>query len=140
MRPDQINDLMNPGYLPLESGVADSRKWAILPTFCPSSTGRFPCRIDDAQTDFQTVPDPWTNQINPNGSKTVSPDTPISMGENMTSGSTVSRRRFIKTGSLFVAAPAILRATRASAQDKVFKIGLVSPLTGPLAGFGEAQD
>lgn len=58
----------------------------------------------------------------------------------MTSGSTVSRRRFIKTGSLFVAAPAILRATRASAQDKVFKIGLVSPLTGPLAGFGEAQD
>ena len=58
----------------------------------------------------------------------------------MTSGSTFSRRRFIRNGSLFLAAPAILRTTRASAQDKVFKIGLVSPLTGPLAGFGEAQD
>jgi branched-chain amino acid transport system substrate-binding protein len=58
----------------------------------------------------------------------------------MTIHTTVTRRRFIKSGSLFLAAPAVLRATRASAQDAVFKIGLVSPLTGPLAGFGEAQD
>ncbi len=58
----------------------------------------------------------------------------------MTIQTTVTRRRFIKSGSLFLAAPAVLRATRASAQDAVFKIGLVSPLTGPLAGFGEAQD
>lgn len=58
----------------------------------------------------------------------------------MTIRNTLNRRRFIKTGSLFLAAPAILRATRASAQDAVFKIGLVAPTTGPLAGFGEAQD
>jgi branched-chain amino acid transport system substrate-binding protein len=58
----------------------------------------------------------------------------------MTIHTTVTRRRFIKSGSVFLAAPAVLRATRASAQDAVFKIGLVSPLTGPLAGFGEAQD
>lgn len=60
--------------------------------------------------------------------------------ENITTGSIVSRRRFIKSGSLLLAAPAILRTNRASAQNKVFKIGLVSPLTGPLARFGEAQD
>lgn len=53
---------------------------------------------------------------------------------------TINRRRFIKSGSVLLAAPAILRATRASAQENVFKIGLVSPTTGPLAGFGEAQD
>jgi branched-chain amino acid transport system substrate-binding protein len=58
----------------------------------------------------------------------------------MSATSTFSRRRFIKTGSVLLAAPAVFRATRASAQDNVFKIGLVSPTTGPLAGFGEAQD
>jgi branched-chain amino acid transport system substrate-binding protein len=58
----------------------------------------------------------------------------------MSAKSTLSRRRFIKQGSLLLAAPAVFRATRASAQDAVFKIGLVSPTTGPLAGFGEAQD
>jgi len=52
----------------------------------------------------------------------------------------ITRRRLLKTGSAFIAAPSILRVTRASAQDAVFKIGMVSPLTGPLAGFGEAQD
>jgi branched-chain amino acid transport system substrate-binding protein len=39
-----------------------------------------------------------------------------------------------------LAAPALLTANRALAQDGVFKIGLVAPTTGPLAGFGEAQD
>ena len=58
----------------------------------------------------------------------------------MSVNSTLSRRRFIKSGSLLLAAPAVFRATRASAQANVFKIGLVSPTTGPLAGFGEAQD
>lgn len=58
----------------------------------------------------------------------------------MSSQANLSRRRFIKQGSLLLAAPAVFRATRASAQANVFKIGLVSPTTGPLAGFGEAQD
>ena len=52
----------------------------------------------------------------------------------------INRRTLIKTGSAFVATPAILRNRSAFAADSVFKIGLVSPLTGPLAGFGEAQD
>jgi branched-chain amino acid transport system substrate-binding protein len=52
----------------------------------------------------------------------------------------ITRRRLLKTGSAFIAAPSILRVTRASAQDAVFKMGIVTPLTGPLAGFGEAQD
>ena len=52
---------------------------------------------------------------------------------------TYTRRKFITTTSGLIAAPAILRATRANVAD-VFKIGLVAPTTGPLAGFGEAQD
>lgn len=51
----------------------------------------------------------------------------------------ISRRRLIQSGSVFLAAPAILRASRASAQSAAFKIGYVSPQTGPLAGFGEAD-
>ncbi|MBN8629877.1 MAG: ABC transporter substrate-binding protein [Rhodobacterales bacterium] len=38
-----------------------------------------------------------------------------------------------------MAAPAILSASRAMGQDAVFKIGYVSPQTGPLAGFGESD-
>lgn len=53
---------------------------------------------------------------------------------------TYTRRRFITTTAGVLAAPAILRVNRAFAQDGVFKIGLVAPTTGPLAGFGEAQD
>jgi branched-chain amino acid transport system substrate-binding protein len=53
---------------------------------------------------------------------------------------TYTRRKFVTLSSGLIAAPALLRATRASAQDAVFKIGLVAPTTGPLAGFGEAQD
>ena len=53
---------------------------------------------------------------------------------------TYTRRRFIKTGSVILAAPAILRASRAGASGTPFKIGIVSPQTGPLAGFGEAED
>ena len=54
--------------------------------------------------------------------------------------SNFTRRRFIKTTGGMLAAPALLSASRAFAQDGVFKIGLVAPTTGPLAGFGEAQD
>ncbi len=50
----------------------------------------------------------------------------------------ISRRTLLQTGAAALAAPA-LTPTRAFAADSTFKIGLVSPLTGPLAGFGEAQ-
>ncbi len=53
--------------------------------------------------------------------------------------SPITRRRLLRTGAAFIAAPSILRVTRASAQDAVFKIGFVSPQTGPIAGFGEAD-
>ena len=53
---------------------------------------------------------------------------------------TITRRKVLQTGGALLAAPAILRSTRAAAMDGTFKVGLVSPLTGPLAGFGEAQD
>lgn len=51
-----------------------------------------------------------------------------------------NRRQFLAGASALVAAPAILRATRAYAQTPTLKIGYVSPATGPLAGFGEADD
>ena len=53
--------------------------------------------------------------------------------------SNFTRRRLLTTAGAAIAAPAILRVTRASAQDAVFKIGFVSPQTGPIAGFGEAD-
>jgi branched-chain amino acid transport system substrate-binding protein len=52
----------------------------------------------------------------------------------------INRRTLIKSGAAVVAAPALLGANSASAQAKVIKIGHVSPKTGPLAGFGEADD
>src|SRR5262245_20378176 len=51
----------------------------------------------------------------------------------------VSRRTLVKAGLGAVAAPAVLRVIPANAQSKVIKIGHVSPRTGPLAGFGEAD-
>src|SRR5256885_14221633 len=51
----------------------------------------------------------------------------------------IDRRTLIKSGAAAVAAPALLGANSASAQAKVIKIGHVSPRTGPLAGFGEAD-
>ena len=55
-------------------------------------------------------------------------------------GSKLTRRRLLQGASAIVAAPAVLRLRSAQAAGGTFKIGLVSPLTGPLAGFGEAQD
>src|SRR5512143_3143260 len=52
---------------------------------------------------------------------------------------TISRRTLVKTGLGAIAAPAVLRALPAEAQSQVIKIGHVSPRTGPLAGFGEAD-
>src|SRR5258708_1300297 len=57
----------------------------------------------------------------------------------MTDIKTISRRTLVKTGIGVIAAPAILRVLPAHAQLQVIKIGHVSPKTGPLAGFGEAD-
>ncbi|MEP3669351.1 MAG: twin-arginine translocation signal domain-containing protein, partial [Roseibium sp.] len=52
----------------------------------------------------------------------------------------ISRRGFLGGATVALAAPAILTRTRAYAADPVIKIGHVSPRTGPLAGFAEADD
>ena len=57
----------------------------------------------------------------------------------MTDNKTISRRTLVKTGLGAVAAPAALRVIPANAQSATIKIGHVSPKTGPLAGFGEAD-
>jgi len=54
--------------------------------------------------------------------------------------STISRRRFLGGVGAVLAAPAILKHTRAYAANPVLKIGFVSPQSGPLAGFGEADE
>src|SRR5271166_1761648 len=54
-------------------------------------------------------------------------------------GSGISRRSVVRAGLGAVAAPAVLRVIPAHAQSRVIKIGHVSPKTGPLAGFGEAD-
>jgi branched-chain amino acid transport system substrate-binding protein len=51
----------------------------------------------------------------------------------------VDRRTVVKAGFGALAAPAVLRVIPANAQSKAIKIGNVSPRTGPLAGFGEAD-
>jgi branched-chain amino acid transport system substrate-binding protein len=56
-----------------------------------------------------------------------------------TNKAAVSRRTLVKAGVAALAAPAVLRAIPAKAQSRVIKIGHVSPRTGPLAGFGEAD-
>src|SRR5450830_501669 len=57
----------------------------------------------------------------------------------MTDSKTISRRTLVKTGIGALAAPAVLRVLPAQAQSATIKIGHVSPKTGPLAGFGEAD-
>src|SRR5690242_1176350 len=51
----------------------------------------------------------------------------------------IDRRAVVARGLGMLAAPAVLRAISAEAQSKIVKIGHVSPRTGPLAGFGEAD-
>src|SRR3989441_1729357 len=53
--------------------------------------------------------------------------------------SRISRRTLVRAGLGAIAAPAVLRVIAANAQSRVLKIGHVSPKTGPLAGFGEAD-
>jgi branched-chain amino acid transport system substrate-binding protein len=57
----------------------------------------------------------------------------------MTDKKTISRRTLVKAGLGAVAAPAVLRIPPALAASDTIKIGHVSPRTGPLAGFGEAD-
>lgn len=52
---------------------------------------------------------------------------------------TLNRRHFLTATSAMLAAPAILRGTRAYAQTPVLKVGHVSPRTGPVAAFAEAD-
>jgi branched-chain amino acid transport system substrate-binding protein len=52
----------------------------------------------------------------------------------------VSRRTFIKASAGALAMPAVLHYSRAYAAEPVIKVGLVTPRTGPLAGFAEADD
>src|SRR6516162_10341153 len=52
---------------------------------------------------------------------------------------TISRRRVVTSGLGAIAAPAVLRLLPANAQSRVIKIGHVSPRTGPIAAFGEAD-
>lgn len=53
---------------------------------------------------------------------------------------TPSRRGFLTGATAALTAPAILSATRAYAQTPTLRIGHVSPRTGPLAGFAEADE
>src|SRR6478735_9974900 len=57
----------------------------------------------------------------------------------MTERRTISRRTLVKSGLGSIASPTVLRVLPAEAQSQVIKIGHVSPRTGPLAGFGEAD-
>ena len=50
-----------------------------------------------------------------------------------------SRRTVLVGGAAAVAVPSILKHTRAYAATPTIKVGHVSPRTGPLAGFGEAD-
>ena len=52
----------------------------------------------------------------------------------------VSRRKILKGAAATIAAPSILTITRAYAANPKLKVGFVSPSTGPLAGFAEADD
>jgi len=51
----------------------------------------------------------------------------------------INRRALVAGGLGLVAAPAMLHTIPVNAQSKTIKIGHVSPRTGPLAGFGEAD-
>jgi len=52
---------------------------------------------------------------------------------------TLRRRTFLGASAAAIAAPAILHHTRAYAQNPIVRVGHVSPRTGPLAGFAEAD-
>src|SRR5262249_59947098 len=57
-----------------------------------------------------------------------------------TAGRQCARRGLVKAGFGDMPPPAVLRVLPAEAQSQVIRIGHVSPKTGPLAGFGEADN
>src|SRR5436305_10531734 len=61
------------------------------------------------------------------------------MSRHRASDRRLDRRTLIKTGVGALAAPAILTVIPVNAQSRVIKIGHVSPRTGPIAAFGEAD-
>jgi branched-chain amino acid transport system substrate-binding protein len=61
------------------------------------------------------------------------------MSTDQTNNRSLNRRTLIKTGVGALAAPAILNVIPVNAQSRVIKIGHVSPRTGPIAPFGEAD-
>jgi branched-chain amino acid transport system substrate-binding protein len=67
----------------------------------------------------------------------------MSTGEESRGGAVgkggISRRSLVRSGVGVLAMPAVLRVIPANAQSRAIKIGHVSPRTGPLAGFGEAD-
>src|SRR3984957_9945087 len=64
-------------------------------------------------------------------------DKPTNVSLDSTAG--VSRRNLVKAGFGALAMPAVLNIIPANAQSKIIKIGHVSPRTGPLSVFGEAD-
>src|SRR6266480_4713627 len=54
-------------------------------------------------------------------------------------GTNLNRRTVVKAGLRALASPAILSVIPVNAQSRVIKIGHVSPRTGPIAPFGEAD-
>lgn len=60
--------------------------------------------------------------------------------DKMTNTNGTTRRQVVRTGAAALAAPAILRVIPAHAQSRTLKIGFVTPRSGPLAGFAEADD
>ncbi|HEU5018430.1 MAG TPA: ABC transporter substrate-binding protein [Pseudolabrys sp.] len=57
----------------------------------------------------------------------------------MNEKTSISRRAMVKAGMGAIAAPAILRVAPALGASDTIRVGHVSPKTGPLAGFGEAD-
>jgi branched-chain amino acid transport system substrate-binding protein len=64
----------------------------------------------------------------------------MSNRESTETSAALSRREVVKLAGGLVAAPAIVRMSPANAQSAAIKIGFVSPTTGPIAAFGEADD
>src|SRR5260221_4244510 len=68
---------------------------------------------------------------------TTEADMPKDASHDFNSG--IARRTLGRGGLGAIAGPAVPRVIAANAQSRVIKIGHVSPKTGPLAGFGEAD-
>ena len=67
---------------------------------------------------------------------------PVTSAKPIPRGGTSRRTvldRGVRAGLGVLAAPAVLTIIPANAQSRTIKIGHVSPKTGPLAGFGEAD-